>query len=140
MTTNADIAYLGAFGIEGVTPGTYVDAAEVVSITTPEWTRDRVEATHLKSPDRHKEYVPALFDTGAVNLTLNLVPANAAVLTTAAAAVDGGKYRITVPGVGTIDFTGCFTALSFGDLTADGKMEASATVERTTGRAVFTAV
>ena len=130
MTTNADIGYNAAFGVEGETAETYVDIAEVVSITPPGVTREAVEATHLKSPDRYKEFIAGLKEAGEASLTLNFVPsASDAVFEAFDAA--SGKYQITFPNGVMMRFDGFFTAYNPPELTAEGKMEASATIKAT---------
>lgn len=130
MSTNADIGYNASFGIEGSTAGTYVDVAEVVSITPPGVTREAVEATHLKSPDRYKEFIAGLKETGEASITLNFVPAASDDVFTAFEAEEG-KYQITFPNGVMLRFDGFFTAYNPPELTPEGKMEATATIKAT---------
>jgi hypothetical protein len=131
--TAADIGFGAEFGIEGETPGTYVALAEVVAITPPGMTREKVEATHLKSPEAYKEYIAALFDTGDVSLTLNFVPSATDALFTAFHAASG-KYQITFPNGVMMRFNGFFTGYTPPELTPEGKMESTATVARKSGK------
>jgi hypothetical protein len=135
--TLADIGYDSTFGIESATPDSYTVVAEVVGITPPGMTRGSVEATHLKSPDRYKEFIPGLFEAGETQLTLNYTTAAAyETLATAAAATDGGNYQITFPDGATLTFAGFFTALTPPELTPEGKLEGSATI-KPKGKPVF---
>lgn len=128
--TAADIGYNTRFGIEGLTPGTYVNVAEVVSIAPPNVTRDTVEATHLQSPNSWKEYIAGLKDAGEASFTLNYVPsATEAML--AAFDAERGNYQITFPNGVMLRFAGIFTSYSRGELTPEGKMEASVTIKAT---------
>lgn len=129
MTTLADIGYDASFGIEGATAGTFVAVAEIVAITPPGLTRGAVEATHLKSPGRTKEFIPGLFETGEASFTLNFEPDVYDTILDEAALVDGGNYRITFPDTSTLTFEGFFTGLTPPELTGEGKMEATATIK-----------
>lgn len=128
-TTLADIGYNAAFGIEGVTPDTYVDIAEIVSVSGPGLTRGAVEATHLKSPSRTKEFIPGLFERGEATFTFNFEKDVYDDVLTAASAVDGGKYRITYPDGSTLIFEGFFTGLTEPEATPEGKMECQGTIK-----------
>lgn len=128
--TSADIGFDSAFGIEGATPGTYVDVAEVVAITPPGMTREAVEATHLKSPDGFKEFIAGLMEAGEASITLNFVPSATDALYTAFLA-SSGKYEITFPNGVHLRFAGFFTGYTPPELTAGGKMEATATIKAT---------
>lgn len=128
--TVADIGFNASFGIEGSTPGTYVEVAEVVGVTPPGVTREAVEATHLKSPDRYKEFIAGLKEAGEASLTLNFVPSATDALYTAFDDPDG-KYQITFPNGVMLRFDGFFTAYNPPELTPGGKMEANATIKAT---------
>ena len=128
--TAANIGHGALFGIEGVTPGTYVTVAEVVSITPPGMTRDSVEATHLTSPDKWKEFIAGLKDAGEASFTMNFVPSATDAVYLAFNA-DSGKYQITFPNGVMMRFAGFFTGYTPPELTPDGKMEASATIKPT---------
>lgn len=51
-----------------------VELVEVVSFPLPEDEADEVEVTHLKSPDRRREYIQGLIDGGTVDVELNYIP------------------------------------------------------------------
>ena len=127
--TTAAIGYGAVFAIESATPDTYVTVAEVVSVSPPALSRGSVEATHIASPSRTKEYIGGLFDHGEASFVFNFTSAQYNTLLTAAAVVAGGKYRITLPDTSTIIFEGFFTGLTAPELTAEGKMEATATIK-----------
>lgn len=77
--TEAQIGYGATFAIgNGGTPTeTFTPLAEVISITPPSDNIDVVEATHLTSPNRTKEYVIGLNDPGECALSLNFLPGEA---------------------------------------------------------------
>lgn len=135
--TQADIGYGSEFAIgDGGDPETFTEIAEVVSVTPPGLTRDKEEATHLKSPDKYKEYIMALFDTGSVSLTLNWVPSETDAVFAAFHDAPGTK-QITFPNGVRMQFVGAFEGYETPELTAGGKMEATATVTRTSGKPVL---
>lgn len=51
-----------------------VELSEVVSFGLPDDQADEVEVTHLKSPDKRKEFISGLTDGGEVEVSLNYVP------------------------------------------------------------------
>lgn len=57
--------------------GVFVEVAEVTNITPGEATTDRVEATHMKSPDRRREYITGLIDSGEATFDINWIPGSA---------------------------------------------------------------
>jgi predicted ester cyclase len=130
--TLADIGDGSKFGIEGSTPGTYVDVAEVKTIQLPGFMRDAQEATHLESPDGYKEYIPGRKDMTEASFTLNWVMSETDALVTAFEATSG-NYQITGPNGKRLRFAGFFTAYTLPELSGD-VMEATVTV-RPTGKA-----
>jgi predicted secreted protein len=128
--SNADIGYNSVFGVEGGTPGTYVAIAEVTAITPPGFTREAVDVTHLKSADGWSEHIAGIKRGGEATLTLNYVPAVSDAVLTAFEAKKG-KYEIIFPNGIKLQFSGFFTGYSISELTVDGKMEATGTVQMT---------
>lgn len=58
-------------------PASLVELGEVVDFTMPSDEADEHEATHLKSPDRRKEFIAGMIDGGEMTVTLNYVPGSA---------------------------------------------------------------
>ncbi|AHE57430.1 phage tail tube protein [Sphingomonas sanxanigenens] len=95
-----------------VSPGVYVEFAEINDMTLPEMARDSVEFTHYSSPDGYREYKPGLTDPGEGEFVYNLVPGkedDAIVLTHIAARLVEG-WRIEYPDGATFDFRGFVTS------------------------------
>ena len=131
MATEAAIGYGAKFGIhDGEELGGYVDVAEVTSITPPGMTREAIEATHLNSPDKIKEFIAGLAEGGDAQLTLNWVPSETDAVV-AAFEDESGEYQITAPNGIRMQFAGIFTAYEFGEVTPDDRMTASATIKQT---------
>lgn len=132
--TTAAIGYGSEFAIgDGADPEVFTKVAEVTAITPPGMTRDAEEATHLESPDKYKEYVAALFDTGDVSITFNFVPSESDTIFTAFHA-ESANFQITFPNGIRMRFTGFFTSYDPPELLSNGNMSASATIKRSTGK------
>jgi predicted secreted protein len=123
------------------TEANLVELAEVVECGFPSDEVDEVEATHLKSPGRRKEYIAGLIDGGEFTATMNYVPGSATDLLLTAAKVAGTTrcIRIVIPddsGTGAADWnmvTHAFIKKYAPDsMTADAKISATATF-RVTG-------
>lgn len=54
-----------------------VELGEVRSFTPPSDEADEHEVTHLKSPERRKEFIQGLIDSGELPATINYVPGGA---------------------------------------------------------------
>lgn len=76
-----------------------VELGEVRSFTTPQDEADEHEVTHLKSPNRRKEFIQGLIDGGEMTATINYVPGSATdlLLTAALDAGDTRSVRIIIP-------------------------------------------
>ena len=57
--------------------GVYTTIAECKSISGPEVDRDEIEVTHQESPDRHRETIAGLRDSGVISFDVNFLPGNA---------------------------------------------------------------
>src|SRR5688572_28259415 len=102
MATDADIGYGTTWSING-TP-----VAEVIEVTPGETTADRVEATHMGSPGRRREYIAGLIDNGEASFTINWVPGNAtdALIRTLMASGEVVEHIITFPNLVNVTFDG----------------------------------
>lgn len=74
--TEAKIGYGSKYAIwdAGLTVPAFVEVAEVINITPGEATADRVDATHMQSPGRRREYISGLIDNGEASFEINWVP------------------------------------------------------------------
>lgn len=72
---------------------------EVRTCTLPTDEADEHEVTHLKSPNRRKEFIAGLIDAGECTVQLNYVPGGATdlLLTAAATAGDTRAVRFIIP-------------------------------------------
>ena len=127
--TEADIGYGAIFkvGNGGSPTETFTDfGAEVTSITPPGYSRDALDATHMASPDKFREYIAGLMDAGEVSMDLNYVPSTGDAFV---AALIAGKQNYQ------IDFSDANVTFTFSAICTayqptapvDGKMTATAT-------------
>jgi hypothetical protein len=91
------------------TEANLVQLQEVTDCTFPSDEVDEVEATHLQSPGRRREYISGLIDGGEVTVNMNYVPGGATdlLLTAAKEAGTTRKVRFVIPsddGTGSADW------------------------------------
>ncbi len=110
MTADTDIGF-GADFLRGVgTPLVYTTVGQVIDMTLPELSRDAKDATHYKSPDRWREYIGGLRDTGEVSVTVQFAdPTDLGTLMGDLQADTPVAYRIEFPDATTWSFTGLVT-------------------------------
>ena len=106
--SNANIGYDTRFAIEDAPgSGVFVELAEVYSVTPPEISIDQVEVTHFQSPNRSKEYIPALSDNGTAQAEMNFVPNSATDIRLEGLKAAGTvlAMRVTYPNSVTVTFS-----------------------------------
>ncbi|MEH6721052.1 MAG: phage tail tube protein [Aurantimonas endophytica] len=75
--SDAMIGYQSKYSIhDGAEPGVLFEIGEVTEITPGEESTDRVDVTHMQSPDRRREFVAGLIDPGEASFTINWIPGN----------------------------------------------------------------
>lgn len=111
---------------DGEDPEVFTKLAEVVSITPPSMSRDTVDATHLESTDRWREYIAGLRDAGEVAAELNFIAGGAAETALFASfnSDDAENWEITFPNEEAWIFSAILTSIET-EVTVDGKMTAS---------------
>lgn len=73
--TEAIIGYGTTIEVENAAgSGVYVELAEITSLTPPDEQVDEIEATHMKSPGRGKEFIQGLSDFGTMSMDMNYIP------------------------------------------------------------------
>jgi len=127
MTTEATIGHNTLFQRD---PGTtvYATLAEVTSITPPNITRDTIDATHMLSTERYREFISGLRDGGECSIELNFVPGGTAMTALLLDLADDTDvpYKIIFPNSSVWTFNAFLTALS-PEAPLDDKMTATAT-------------
>lgn len=127
MATSVTIGHGSAFAIgDGGGPEVFTDLAEVTGITPPNISRDTVDATHMASTEKWREFVPGLRDPGEVSITLNWIPSGAAqdALMTKFASDTASNFRITYPNAEADIFSAFCVGFAPED-PLDGKMTAT---------------
>jgi len=75
MTTEVTIGYATTLELENAdSPGDYTQLGEVTNVTPPSDTIDQIDATHMQSPGRRREFISGLIDGGEGSFDLNYVP------------------------------------------------------------------
>ncbi|WP_226578893.1 phage tail tube protein [Acuticoccus sediminis] len=130
MTTNAAIGYGTLFGISDDGGTSYDTLAEVTSVTPPGSSVDIIDATHMLSPDKVREFIEGLKDPGECSLEMNFIPG----ATTADGIIRGlsgvQKLQITFPGGFKWQFDGILTGYE-PEAPVDDKMTATVTFKVT---------
>lgn len=106
--TQASIGYGTQFHISEDSEATWTELAEVFDITPPNDTVDEVDATHMRSPDRTREFIPGLIDPGEASFEMNFIPGSASDVKIRTLKVSGARVRcrITFPNGVVWKFTG----------------------------------
>lgn len=140
MTTSATIGYGTAFKRgDGASPEAFTALAEVIDLGGPEMSKDTVDATHMASPSRYREFISGLRDGGEVSVMVNFVPGNttfANALTDFDADVTR-NYQIVWADGSTLEFAGHMTGPAVTQ-PIDDKMTATFTY-KVDGKPTFTA-
>jgi hypothetical protein len=136
--TQASIGYGSFFHISRDSEVTWLALAEVFDITPPNDTVDEVDATHMQSPNRTREFTPGLIDPGEASFEMNFVPGSASDLLIAEIKAGGErvKCRVTYPNGVTWKFSGWVSGYEPA-VPTDDKMTATVTW-RVTGPTVST--
>lgn len=96
--TDARIGYGAEFWLDNAS-GVLTQLDEVLSVTPPNPQTNEVDATHMLSPNRRREYVAGLIEDGEGTFEFNYVPGSATDLLIQAALSDGvtRSYKIVIP-------------------------------------------
>lgn len=96
---------------DGGTPGTFVDLAEIYSVTPPNQQVDQVEATHNTSPNRTREFIAGLISPGECSFEMNFIPGSQSDdrLTELKASGQSVQIKVTFPNLVTWQFLASIT-------------------------------
>lgn len=73
--SEAMIGYGSVFEIVNEnSPNQYTALAEVFNITPPSSVLDQIDVTHMQSPDRRREFISGLIDSGECSFEMNFIP------------------------------------------------------------------
>lgn len=130
--TDARIGYGSVFEVSTDNGSNWTAIAEVFNITPPSDTVDVVDATHMGSPNRTREFILGLQDPGEASFEMNFVPGSVSDLYIQARKAAGVKVkcRITFPNAVTWTFDGLLTGYAPANPN-DDKMTATVTFKVT---------
>jgi len=135
--SQAQLGYGSVFQIQNEnSPNDYTDLAEVTSITPPSSSLDQIDVTHMQSPNRRREFISGLNDSGECSLDINFVPGNATdlrlfeLLNLPIGVSRRRNLRISYPNGRTWSFQGELTAYE-PSVPVDDKMSATVTFKVT---------
>ncbi len=96
--TDARIGYSSEVWLDNAS-NVLTQLEEVISISVPNAQVEDVEATHMLSPSRRREYVAGLIEDGEGTFEFNLIPGGATDLLIQAAVDDGvtRDYEVIIP-------------------------------------------
>lgn len=109
--TQASIGYGSFFHVSQDSGATWFELAEVYDITPPSDTVDVVDATHMQSPNRTREFISGLTDPGEASFEMNFVPGSASDAKVRQIRAAGLRVmcRITYPNAVAWTFSGLLT-------------------------------
>lgn len=126
--TDARIGYGTKYAIRR-SGGAFASIAEVINVTPGEATADRIDATHMLSPGRRREYISGLIDNGEASFEINWIPGNATdeLLRDLMATGEVADHQITFPNGISVEFEAAVTGFSKA-IPIDDRMTATITV------------
>ena len=137
MTTAVGIGLGAEFHLDNdaATP-VLTQLAEIISVALPNSQVEDVEATHMASPNRRREFVPGLIDDGEGTIEMNYVPGSTTDQLIINALADGvtRNYKVVLPVAGgtTWEVTGdCIVKGYERSAPIDGRMTATMTIRFT---------
>lgn len=135
--TAAMIGYGSIFEISTDSGATWTNIGEVTSIAPPSDEIDVLDATHVESPNRTREFITGLRDPGECSLEMHFIPGSVGDLKLqevrdAAVRV---RARITFPNAAIWTFSAIFTGYE-PDVPMDDKMTATVTFKVTSSYSV----
>lgn len=96
--TEASIGYGSVFEFADLaTPTDFTYIAEVYNLNPPSDTTDNIDATHMQSPNKTREFIDGLTDPGEASFEMNYVPGSPSDLAMIAAKGKRKWNRITFP-------------------------------------------
>lgn len=130
--TEASIGYGSLFDISRDGGDTWLSLGEVFDITPPSAAVDVIDATHMGSPNRTREFIAGLTDPGDASFSQNFVPGSAADVTIREIRTSGERVicRITYPNASVWKFDGFLTGY-VPAVPTDDKMTAEVTFKVT---------
>ncbi|TCM56156.1 phage tail tube protein [Rhizobium sp. PP-F2F-G48] len=107
----------------------FVAVGEVTMVAPGSATADRVEATHMKSPGRRREYIAGLIDSGEASFEINWVPGSPTdeLIRRVFETGETVRHRITFPNKARVTYEAQITGYEK-DIPVDDRMTATVSV------------
>lgn len=107
----------------------FVEVAEVVEVTPGAAEADRIDATHMQSPARRREYIAGLIDSGEGSFVINWVPGGPTdtMIRTLFESGATAEHRITFPNHARVTFEAVIIGFEK-EIPVDDRMTATITV------------
>lgn len=135
--TQASIGYGITFEMADVaTPTTFDYVSEIYNLELGSEETDQIDASHMQSPDKMREYIDGLTDPGQTSFEMNYIPGSASDLLMIAARGLRKWCRVTFPNGIQVLFRGSRQSYSVSN-PHDAKQTASVTFQRS-GRPIQT--
>lgn len=136
MATEAQIGLGTEFWLgNNVATPVLTKLGEIISVTPPNPQTAEVEATHMASPNRRREYIAGMIEDGEGTFEMNYVPGSETDVLIRGAQASGltKPYKIVIPdGTGKWEITGsCIVRGYERNLPIDDRMTATLTVRFT---------
>ncbi|GLQ36751.1 hypothetical protein GCM10007908_03710 [Rhizobium albus] len=132
--TEALIGYGSEFRLgDGASPEVFTPVAEVNNITPPSDTVDVIDATHMASPNRTREFIEGLIDPGEASFEMNFVPGGPGDEAIQEWKATGGRRNCQIK-FGNTNVIWTFAGILTGyepDVPTDDKMTATVTIKVT---------
>jgi len=131
--TGAKTGWGGEFHLDSAS-NVLTELTEVVSFTLPNGEVESLDASHLKSPNRHREYIAGMIDDGDLQVVINYIPGNATDVLIRAAKADGvtRDFMAVIPRATAnweVAGTGTVTGWDRGEIVGDGVMRGTMTIK-----------
>lgn len=131
--TSAKTGWGGEFHLDSAS-NVLTELVEVVSFTLPNGQVEMLDATHLKSPNRHREFIAGPIDDGELQVVFNYVAGGATDILIRAAKADGvtRDFMAIIPRASedwSVIGTGIVMGWDRGEIIADGVMRATMTLK-----------
>lgn len=106
-----------------------VPIAEVINIVPPGGTADRIDATHYRSPQRRRQYISGLIDSGEASFELHFIPGSPADVMIRNLQISGAivQHQIEFPNGVTVSYDASITGYEK-TLPIDDRMTATVTI------------
>jgi predicted secreted protein len=129
--TDARIGYGTKYSVwdASLTTPAFVEIAEVIAVTPGAATADRIDATHMQSPGRRREYIAGLIDTGEASFEINYIPGSASdvLLRELMDSGDVVQHKIEFPNAVTVTYDAAIIGYER-NVPVDDRMTATITV------------